>query len=330
MKEQHTPLDWSDFIQPVQSYYSKDGRLYSLPFNASTPILYYNKSAFRKAGLNPDRPPTTWREMGEFGKRLIASGAAKCGMSTGWPAWILFETMAAWHDIPFATKQNGFGGLDTQLLINGEFQTTLIGQLVTWQSENIYSYGGRMDLPDVKFINGECAMHLQSSALIGGLSRTVPFQWGTSQLPHWGDPYKRGTSIPGGATLWVMKGLPASDYKGVAQFLKFLAEPEQQAWWHQATGYVTITNASIKYLAYTNHFLRNPDQWTAFAQLTSGNNTPNTQGIRLGNFVAVRDAIESELENILAGNKSVQQGLDDAVAKGNEILKEFASLNQSE
>lgn len=326
MREQHVPMDWHDFIQPVQSYYSKDGRLYSLPFNASTPILYYNKDAFRKARLNPDRPPTTWRDMGEFAKRLIASGAAKCGISTGWPAWILFENMAAWHDIPFATKDNGFGSLDTQLLINGEFQTTLIGQLVAWQAENIYRYGGRMDAPDPIFVNGECAMYLQSSALIGRFTRSVPFQWGTSQLPHWGEPYKRGTSLPGGATLWVMKGLPASDYKGVAQFLKFLAKPEQQAWWHQATGYVTITNASLKHLAYTNHFLRSPDQWTAFAQLTSGNNTPHSQGIRLGHFVAVRDAIEDELENILAGKKSVKQGLDDAVAKGNEILKEFAQL----
>lgn len=122
-----------------------------------------------------------------------------------------------------------------------------------------------------------------------------------------------------------MQGLPLTDYRGIAQFFKFLAEPDQQAVWHQTTGYVTLTNASLKYLGQTNHFLRNPDQWTAFAQLTSGNNTPNTQGIRLGNFVAVRDAIEGELENILARKKSVQQGLDDAVAKGNEILKEFAS-----
>ena len=131
-------------------------------------------------------------------------------------------------------------------------------------------------------------------------ARSVRFKWGTGQLPHWGPPYKKGTSIPGGATLWVMQGLPPTDYRGIVQFFKFLAEPDQQAVWHQTTGYVTLTNASLKYLGQTNHFLRNPDQWTAFAQLTSGNNTPNTQGIRLGNFVAVRDAIEDELENILA------------------------------
>jgi sn-glycerol 3-phosphate transport system substrate-binding protein len=325
MREQGMVIDWSDFIQPVLSYYSKNGRLYSMPFNSSTPILYYNKNAFQKAGLSPDRPPITWKEVEEFSRRIISAGAAKCGFSTGWPSWILFENMAAWHDLPFATNQNGFGGVKPQLLVNGEFQGKLIGRLVSWQAENIYSYGGRMDDPDPKFMRGECAMYLQSSALIGRFARSVRFKWGTGQLPHWGPPYKKGTSIPGGATLWVMQGLPPTDYRGIAQFFKFLAEPDQQAVWHQTTGYVTLTNASLKYLGQTNHFLRNPDQWTAFAQLTSGNNTPNSQGIRLGNFVAVRDAIEGELENILARKKSVQQGLDDAVAKGNEILKEFAS-----
>jgi sn-glycerol 3-phosphate transport system substrate-binding protein len=162
--------------------------------------------------------------------------------------------------------------------------------------------------------------------VIGALTGSVPFKWGTGQLPHWGEPYKKGTSIPGGATLWIMQGLPSADYRGIAQFLKFLAEPKQQVGWHRTTGYVTITNASVKHLGQTNHFLRNPDQWTAFAQLTSGNNTPNTRGIRLGNFAAVRDVIEGELENILARKKSVQQGLDDAVAKSNEMLKEFVSL----
>ena len=326
MREQRIAIDWNDFIRPVLSYYAKDQRLYSMPFNTSTPVLYYNKDIFQKAGLHTTMAPTTWREVGDYARRILAAGAAKCGFSTGWPSWILFENMAAWHDLPFATQQNGFRGLDTQLLINGEFQVKLVRQLVTWQRENLYSYGGRMNAADEQFVHGACAMYIQSSALIGRSLWSAPFRWGTTQLPHWGEGYKKGTSIPGGATLWVMKGLPAADYKGVAQFLKFLTEPEQQAWWHQVTGYVTTTNASLKYLAYTNHFLRSPDQWTAFAQLISGHNTPNTQGIRLGNFVAVRDVIESELENILGGTKSVQQGLDDAVTRGNEILKAFAGL----
>src|SRR6266511_4276892 len=157
MKEQEIKIDWKDFIAPVVGYYSKDGNLYSMPFNSSTPILYYNKDAFQKAGLSPDRPPVTWKEVEEFSRRIISAGAASCGFSTGWPSWILFENMAAWHDLPFATNQNGFGGVEPQLLVNGEFQGKLIGRLVTWQAENIYSYGGRMDDPDPKFMRGECA-----------------------------------------------------------------------------------------------------------------------------------------------------------------------------
>jgi sn-glycerol 3-phosphate transport system substrate-binding protein len=329
MREQRLAIDWHDFIRPVLSYYSKDNRLYSMPFNTSTPILYYNKDAFQRVGLNPERPPATWKEVGEFARRLITAGAAKCGFSTGWPSWVLFENMAAWHDLPFATHHNGFGSLDTQLLINGEFQSQFMSQLLAWQAEKIYSYGGRMDIPDAKFSSGECAMYLQSSARIGSFTRSTPFRWGTAQLPHWGEPYKKGTSMPGGATLWVMSGLPAADYRGVAQFFKFLAEPEQQAWWHQVTGYVTITNSSLRYLAQTNHFLRNPDQWTAFGQLTSGYNTPNTQGIRLGNFIALRDAIETEWESILAGKRTAKEGLDAAVATGNAMLRDFASAYQS-
>ena len=214
MREQGMVIDWGDFIQPVLSYYSKDGRLYSMPFNSSTPILYYNKDAFQKAGLSPDRPPTTWREMGEFARRIISAGATKCGFSTGWPSWILFENMAAWHDLPFATNLNGFGGVDTALLVNGEFQRKLVEQLVSWQAENIYSYGGRMADPDPKFLSGECAIYLQSSSLIGRFARPIRFKWGTGQLPHWGPPYKKGTSIPGGATLWVMQGLLPSRLSG--------------------------------------------------------------------------------------------------------------------
>ena len=328
MQEHRIAIDWHDFIRPVLSYYAQDQRLYSMPFNTSTPVLYYNKDIFQKAGLSMEIAPTTWREVGDYARRIVAAGAATCGFSTGWPAWILFENMAAWHDLPFATHQNGFGSLAPQLLINSEFQAKLLQQLVTWQREHLYRYGGRMNAADDTFLRGTCAMYIQSSALIGRGLRSAPFRWGTAQLPHWGQGYKKGTSIPGGATLWIMKGLPAADYQGVARFLKFLAEPAQQAWWHQVTGYVTITNAALKYLAYTNHFLRSPEQWTAFAQLTSGNNTPNTQGIRLGNFVAVREVIESELENILGGAKNVQQGLDDAVTRGNNIVKQFAGLYQ--
>jgi sn-glycerol 3-phosphate transport system substrate-binding protein len=351
MKEQDVRVDWNDFIKPVAGYYMKDGKLYSMPFNSSTPIFYYNRDAFKKAGLDPEKPPRTWKDVETASRKIIAAGAAKCGFSTGWPSWTMVENMHAWHDQPFATKSNGFGAVEgVELLINREFGVKHVGQLAAWQKDGVYSYGGRAGTADPKFANGDCAMYIQSSALIGGFTRSVKFDWGTGELPHWGAPYRKATSIIGGATLWVMKGQPAAEYKGVAQFLKFISDPSQQMWWHVNTGYLATSNTAVKNLEQGYHFVRNPRQYTAFAQLTGlpavlpaalrepGKKmdspkpervaTPNSQGIRLGNFVQIRDVIESELENVFAGKKTAKQGLDDATAKSNAMLKEFASVNK--
>jgi sn-glycerol 3-phosphate transport system substrate-binding protein len=328
MKDQEVAINWGDFIKPVTGYYSKDGQLYSMPFNSSSPILYYNKDAFKKAGLDPEKPPATWTQVGEFSKKIIAAGGAKCGFTTSWPSWTMLENTFPWHDQPFATNQNGYTGLDTKLLINGEFGLKHIGQLAAWQKEGVYSYGGRMGQPDPKFINGDCAMLIQSSAVIGGFKKSIKnFTWGTGQLPHWGAPYKKQNTIVGGGTLWVLKGQKAADYKGVAQFMKFISEPKQQQWWSVTTGYVPITQTAIKSLEAAEHFKKNPEQWTALSQL-AGTPTANSQGHRLGNMAQIRDVVEPELESIFAGSKTTKEGLDAAVAKANEILKEFAAANK--
>ena len=164
------------------------------------------------------------------------------------------------------------------------------------------------------------------SPFSGHVEKRVPgIDWGTGNLPRMAG-YPQGNSIIGGASLWVMKGKKAEEYKGVAAFLEFLGKPEQQAWWHAATGYLPVSKSALGALQKTDHFQKNPDMWTAFNQIMSGKTTANSQGIRLGNFAAVRDHIEAELENVVAAKKTPKQGLDDAVAQGNKVLKEFASL----
>ena len=349
MQQHEIKIDWNDFIKSVVGYYTKDGKLYSMPYNSSTPIFYYNKDAFKKAGLDPEKPPKTWQDVEAYAKKLMASGAAKCGFSTAWPSWIQVENMHATHDQPFATKNNGFAAVEgVELLINREFGVKHIGQLAEWQKQNIFSYGGRMGTADPKFVNGDCAMYMHSSALIGGFTRGVKFDWDTAELPHWGAPYKKATSIIGGATLWVLKGKPQAEYRGVARFLDFLARPEQQMWWHVNTGYLAISNTAVRNLEQGYHFVKQPKQYTAFAQLTGLPPTPpaamkdkkgpapkpervataNSSGLRLGSFVQIREVIESELENVFAGKKTAKQGLDDAVAKSNALLKEFAATNK--
>jgi sn-glycerol 3-phosphate transport system substrate-binding protein len=325
MKDQGIKIDWADFVSIVKSYYSKDGNLYSMPFNSSTAILYYNKSIFQKAGLDPSKPPATFDEIGRMAKAAVSLGATKIGFTTAWPSWTLVENMHAWHDQPFADQENGFAGLATQLKINGPFGIKLWDLLAQWQKDGIYTYSGRVNKGDQPIINGEAAIGLASTALVGTLTKTAKFEWGTGNLPKLAG-FPQGNSIIGGATLWVMKGHKPEEYKAVAKFLEFLGKTEQQVWWHSITGYVPISNSTLKALQATDHFKKSPNLWTAFGQITSGKTTANSQGIRLGNLVAIRDTIEAEFENVIGGSKTAKQGLDDAVKKSNEFLKEFAAL----
>jgi sn-glycerol 3-phosphate transport system substrate-binding protein len=325
MSDQGIKINWADFISVVKSYYSYKGNLYSMPFNSSTAILYYNKSLFKKAGLKADRAPATYDEIEKAAKAVVISGASKIGFTVSWPSWTLMENMHAWHDLPFADNENGFTGLATQLKMNDQLSERLMDLLSRWQDEGMFTYSGRGSRGDQPIINGEAAIGLASTALVGTLTKTAKFEWGTGFLPRLSG-FGQGNSIIGGASLFVMKGHKPEEYKGVAKFFEFLGKPEQQAWWHAETGYLPVSNAALKVLQATDHFKKNPDMWTAFAQISKGRNTANTQGVRLGNLIAIRDNIEAEMENVLSRKKTSKQGMEDAVKKGNELLKEFASM----
>jgi sn-glycerol 3-phosphate transport system substrate-binding protein len=325
MKDNGITIDWNDLIGPVKSYYSQGGNLYSMAFNSSTPILYYNKDLFKKAGL-PDKPPATWNEVEAMAKKIVASGG-KCGFSAAWPSWTLVENMHGWHDQPFADHANGFDGLATKLLINGSFGVKMMELLQRGVKEGWITYNGRLNKAESNMSAGECGIFLSSSAYMGNLGRAAEgkFTWGTGQLPRLAG-YPQGNSIIGGATLWVMKGAKPEEYKGVAQFFKYLASTENQTWWATVTGYLPISNAAVKAMEASGVYAKNPNLKTSVTQMMSGKTTPNSQGLRLGNFPSVRDAVEEQMENIFNGSKTPKQGMDDAVAKGNDVLKEFAAL----
>jgi len=330
MAEANEPFDPKAYLGPVYGYYSTtDGKLLSMPFNSSTSVLYWNKAAFKKAGLDPEKPPKTWPEMGEASKKLLASGM-KCGFSSGWPSWIQIENFGAWHNVPFATKQNGFGGLDIELTINDPVRVKHIAQLGAWHKEGIFVYGGRENKPNAKFSSGECGMFMGSAGLSGGFERAMkdtPF--GIAVLPYWPDvPGAPQNGVIGGATLWVLSGKSAADYKGVAKFFSYLADTEVQAGWHQKTGYVPITFAAYELTKKQGFYEKNPGRDIAVLQLTNKPPTEHTKGLRIGNFVQIRDIIDEELEQVWAGKKTAKEALDAAVKRGNEQLRAFERANK--
>jgi len=171
MGESGLPFDPKAYLPTVTGYYTTpDGRMLSMPFNSSTPVLYYNVEAFKKAGLDPDKPPKTWPEVAEYCRKLIKAGYPG-GFSTAWISWVHIENFSAWHNVPIGTKSNGFGGLDTVYTYNSPVHVKHIGQLADWQKEKIFIYGGRRALGNAKFSSGEVAMYTQSSADMRGSRR---------------------------------------------------------------------------------------------------------------------------------------------------------------
>jgi sn-glycerol 3-phosphate transport system substrate-binding protein len=328
MRDESEAFSPAAYLPAVTGYYTDvGGNMLSFPFNASTPILYYNKTLFRSAGLDPDVAPKTWPEVGAAAKRLRAAGAA-CGFTTSWPSWINVENFSAFHNLPISTKANGFDGLDAVLNFNNATVVRHIAQLAEWQSTKVFDYSGRATTAEPRFQNGECGIFIGSSATRADIKTNSKFEVGYGMLPYWPDVAGAPqNTIIGGATLWVLRDRPRAEYKGVAKFFSFLSKPEIQAAWHQNTGYLPVTRAAFDLTRAQGFYDRNPGTAISIEQMTLKPPTESSKGIRLGSFVLIRDVIDDELEQAFSGKKSTQAAMDSAVERGNRLLRQFERAN---
>ncbi len=326
-KETGIALEPKNYIGAVRGYYSlPDGRMASMPFNSSTAVLWYNKDAFKKAGLDPEKPPVTWPEVVKAAQAIKAANAAAIPMTTSWPTWIQLEQFSALHNLPFATKSNGFEGLDAELVFNSKHHVTHVQRLLDMAKDGTFKYAGRDNAPDAILYSGDAGITFGSSSSRGTLVKTAKFDFGTGLLPYDPDIIKAPmNSIIGGASLWTMTapGRTPAEYKAVAQFLQFLARPEGDALWSQNTGYVPVTFAGFELTQKQGYYDKNPGADLAVKQLARGSTTANTKGLRLGNLSEIRNIIQEELEKALQGGQTAQAALDSAVTRGNKVLRAF-------
>ncbi|HEY8577717.1 MAG TPA: sn-glycerol-3-phosphate ABC transporter substrate-binding protein UgpB [Devosia sp.] len=333
MADHGSNFDPSAFLPVVTGYYTDtEGNMLSMPFNSSTPILYYNKDVFEKAGLDPEVAPKTWEDIEAFGKQIVESGAAKCGFTMGYAAtWLGTENVSALHNVPYGTLENGFGGLSSELTFNGPIQVRLWEKLKEWQDAGIFAYGGPAGGPDTapKFYAQECAINMGSSAgRAGVIANAKDFEVGFGMLPYFADVEGAPqNSIIGGATLWTLTGHEDAEYEGVAKFLTYLSSPEVQAAWHQATGYLPVTQAAYELTQEQGYYEANPGSDIAIQQINLNEPTENSKGLRYGNMPQIRIVLDEELQAVLNGDKTAQEALDSAVERGNAILREFESAN---
>lgn len=326
--ETKAPIAPAAFIPAVRGYYAlNDGGMASMPFNSSTAVMWINRDAFRKAGLDPDHPPATWPELVTAARAIKDKQAAEIPVTSSWFSWIQIEQFCAIHNIPFATKANGFQGLDATLEINSAPVVSQIQRLLDMGKAGTFKYTGRDNAPDPILVGGKAGIAFNSSGERGDLIKSAKFDWAAAYLPY--DPAVIKSpinSIIGGASIWPMTapGRGAAEYKGVAAFLAFLQRPENVAAWAESTGYVPVTTTGQAVMEKDGFFQKNPGAELPIRQLERGQVTENSRGIRLGRLPEIRNIIYEEVEKAFQGQQDAKQAMAAAVQRGNVVLRQFA------
>ena len=329
MRDAGYKFDPKAYVPAVAGYYTApNGQMMSFPFNSSTTVLWVNLDALKAAGVSTDKLPQTWPEVALAAAKLKASGH-KCPFTTAWQGWTQLESFSTWHNTELATKGNGMRGMDARLVVNSPLHVRHIENLGNMAKQGLFVYKGRASAAGANFESGECAISVNSSAAYAGVKRNAKFKFAVGTLPYYPDVAGAPqNTVIGGASLWVMSGKKAAEYKGVASFFDYLSDPKVQAVNHQRTGYLPVTTEAFKMTEASGFYAQNPGTDISVNQMIR-KTTDKSRGIRLGNFVQIRTIIDEELEQVWAGKKSAKDALDAAVKRGNEQLERFEKANKT-
>jgi sn-glycerol 3-phosphate transport system substrate-binding protein len=329
MKDNGYNIDWNDYLPGIRGYYATSkGEMYSFPFNSSTALLYWNKDAFQKIGKT--EAPATWEEAAEDMKALKAAGY-DCPFAFNISAdesWQFLEQFSAVNDQPLATKDNGYGGLDAELVFNKTTFVKYMTDLKSWYDQGLAVIKSKETGEEMvpAFAAGHCQMILTSVGDHGTIGRTADpsMHWSVAELPVYAG-VQRKSSLVGGASLWVLAGKKPEEYKAAAAFLNFIAQPEQALFWSTVTGYIPVTKSGYDYMV-EKGFYKDPKyagREIAIASLTASDELSATHGTRLGGFLQIRNEVANGWQEIFANKVSVQDGIDGMVERGNAILRRF-------
>ncbi|MFG6079827.1 sn-glycerol-3-phosphate ABC transporter substrate-binding protein UgpB [Paracoccus litorisediminis] len=323
LKEGGQTFDKSQYLAGIVGYYSTpEGEMLSFPYNSSSPILYYNKDIFAKAGLDVDNPPKTWAEVWAAARKIKESGAATCGYTSTWLTWIHTENFAAWNNVSWATNENGLAGVP-ELKIDGPLFVKHFHELADLAKEGVFVYGGRTSEAKQNFTSGECGILTESSGGLGDIVKSG-MNYGIGQLPY--DETAAGApqnTTPGGASLWVMGGKSDEVYKGVAAFFAYLSKTEVQQFLHEQSGYLPVTMAAYEATKASGFYEKNPAREVPILQMSGKPPTENSKGVRAPNLPQLRDIQNEEYEKMLAGQQDAATALKNAAERGNAAIRDL-------
>jgi sn-glycerol 3-phosphate transport system substrate-binding protein len=323
-------FDVSDIEPGVANYYSVDGRLYSMPFNTSNPILYYNKTLFAEAGLDPERAPRTWDEVAEYARALTkkdASGAVtQYGCAFALYGWFVEQFIAVQGGY-YVNNENGRADLATEATFNGEEGV----KLLTWWKgiidEGICANLGRATSDTKKaFDSGIAAMTMDSTA---GLRDRIAaaegkFEVGVGFMPRSSEAdYEKSGTIIGGASVWITNQRPVEEQEAAWKFVKFMSSASSQAYWHIQTGYYPINSKGYNEPMDVEWRAQYPQFQVAIDQLHMAPINNYTAGGLIGVFPEARQTVEAALEECFAGLATPQEALDKAAASVTQAILDY-------
>ncbi|MCD6397824.1 MAG: ABC transporter substrate-binding protein [Spirochaetaceae bacterium] len=327
--EQWDPINWDDFFAPVRSYYTISGKHYSMPFNSSTPLLYYNKTFFEKAGLDPEKPPVTFDEVVAVSKKLKAAlPELKAPITWNLHSWY-FEQFNCLADSPLVNENNGREGkLPTKAIFNSPAAQQILEWWTGMEKDGLFlDVGPGWANHRAAFGAGEVAMVMSSSSDVNqltGLLKEKGWEMGTGYIPRPAGA-KGGVAI-GGGSLWISNGHSDEELLAALKLVKYISSDGPQMAWHKGTGYFPVRKTAMEKLQAEGWFDKNPNFLVAFNQLLDSPTTDNTAGALMGTFPEVRDLIQTGIQKVYAGDMTVKEMLDDAAAKATASFTEWNEL----
>ncbi|WP_386679731.1 extracellular solute-binding protein [Loktanella sp. R86503] len=316
-------FDIEDYISGVRYFYAdSDDKMIGMPFNSSSPIMYYNVQALEAAGVTP---PKTYEEFETVtAPALVEAGYIPLAQSHS--PWIWIENFMSRHDLPFATNDNGYTGLDTQILINTPELKMHWNKVKEWRDAGFYEwYGAAWNDNQKPFEDGKVAIWMGSSGSFGGLSKLdLPFDFSATMLPYWESiTTEPKQTFIGGAALFAMSGKSDEENAATAAFFQYLTAPETQVMWHKETGYVPVTTAAYDMAKAEGYYDEAPAAEVGIQQLSLPAGE-HTKGYRMGFYVQIRDVMNREFGRILAGETTVDDAFTAIETESNELLAKFA------
>lgn len=323
--------DLSDFEPKAINYYSVDSTLYAMPFNIAGPILYYDRQAFKNAGLDPDRPPRTLEEVRQYSKRLVqrndSGEVTRAGIALWVSPWV-FEQMLAKQGALVVNNGNGRAERSTKAVFAGPEGKGIIEWWDQMLNDGLATYTGRSAQDALlQVASGRASMTIASTAVLQGAILAVTIigqdasRIGTGPLPA--PEGENGGITLGGAAFWVLNDRPNEEQQGAWAFIKFASTPQQQARWHADTGYMPSRVSAFDLPAAVQKRQQYPQFATAIEQLRDSPDNPATKGALLGPFNAVRDQISRAFEQVLSGNADPDAALEAAAEAADKDIEEY-------